>query len=82
MLAKKKVNKNSEVFYRRLPSFILIFIVQHAVAITFIVRVCDLLAEFRANALIFFRMFQAAGAVAAGALEALANCLHYLFIFI
>ena len=48
-----------------------ILVVEHAVAVALEVRIGDLLPEFFADALVFLGAFQAAGAVAAGVLQAL-----------
>ena len=51
-------------------------------AITLEIRVCHLLPELLTNALIFLCPLQAAGAIAAGALQAVPDGLHHFLIFI
>ena len=51
-------------------------------AIAYVVRVGDLLPELLANALIFLRALHTAGAIAAGALQAVPDGLNHFFIFI
>ena len=46
------------------------------------IRVFHLLPELLADALIFFRPFQTAGAISAGALETFPDHLHHFFIII
>ena len=60
---------------------ILIFNIEHTVAIALEIGVCYLLAEFFANTFVFLSPFQATGAVAAGALQTFLDHLdHFLVI--
>ena len=63
-------------------SFCLVFIVEHAVAVALELRVCDLLAELLADALVFLRSLQPAGAEASGAGQTLFDGGDHLFIFV
>ena len=51
-------------------------------AIALIIRVCDLLTEFFADAFVFLGTFQTAGAVTAGSLETFPNGLDDFLIFV
>ena len=51
-------------------------------AITLEIGVCDLLPEFLADALVFLATLQTAGAVTAGALQALFDHLNHFLIFV
>ena len=51
-------------------------------AVTFEIRVCDLLTEFLANALILLGALKAAGAVTTGPLQTFLNGRHHFLIFI
>ena len=51
-------------------------------AVTFKIRILDLLTEFLAHALVLLRALQPAWAVAAGALESLLNGLNDLLVFV
>ena len=51
-------------------------------AVAFEVGICDLLPKFLADALILLRTSQAAGAIAAGALEPLPDGLHHFFVLV
>ena len=58
---------------------ILALVIQHTVTISLKFRVGHLLPEFLTDALVFFRPLEPAGAVAAGALEAVPDGLdHFL----
>ena len=46
------------------------------------IRVFDLLPELPADALVFFRPLQTAGAISAGALEAFPDHLHHFLVII
>ena len=46
------------------------------------IRVCDLLPEFLANALIFLGTLQPAGAIATGACQAFLDSLDHFLIFV
>ena len=50
--------------------------------VAFVVRICDLFPEFLANTLVFLSAFQAAGAIASGALQALTDRLYHFFVII
>ena len=50
--------------------------------IAFELRIRDLLTKFLADALIFFRALQTAGAITAGTLQSFLDCLHHFLIFI
>ena len=51
-------------------------------AVTFKIRICDLLPEFLADALILFRTLKSAGAVTAGALQAFLDGGNHFFVFV
>ena len=51
-------------------------------AITLEIRVCDLLPEFLADALVFLGALQAAGAITAGPFQAFPDGFHYFLVFI
>ena len=51
-------------------------------AVSLEIGVCDLLAELLANALVFFRPLESAGAVTAGTLQAVLYGLDYFLVFI
>ena len=51
-------------------------------AVALEVRVCDLLTEFLADALVILRAFQTAGAITAGALQTFPDSLYHLLILI
>ena len=51
-------------------------------AVTLEIRVCDLLPKFLADALIFLRPLQAAGAVPAGTLQTVPHGFDNILIFI
>ena len=51
----------------------LFLVIQAAVAVALVVRVCDLLLELPAHAAVLLRAGQTAGTVAAGAAQALAD---------
>ena len=77
------INTQSEICQLLFSHFQkLFFVIQHAVAIAFKVRVRDLLTEFLTDTFIFLRPLQAAGAVSASALEPLLNGGNHFFIFI
>jgi hypothetical protein len=52
------------------------------VTISLKIRVCDLLPEFLADALIFLCPLQAAGAITTGSLQALPDGLYHFLILI
>ena len=51
-------------------------------AVPFVVRICDLLPKFLADALILLCPLQAAGAIASGAFQSIPDHLYHLFVFI
>ena len=66
------------LFFRLLR--LLFLVIKHTVAEALEVWIPDLFAELAAHALVVLRPLETAWAVAAGALEALADTLHDLFI--
>ena len=60
----------------------LILIIEHTVTIPLEIRVCDLGAELRADALIIFVSLHTAGAIATGTLQAFLDGFHYLLVFV
>ena len=68
-------------FFAILENF-LILVIQQAVAVTLKIGVRNLLPEFLTNALIILGTVQPAGAIAAGALQAVPDGLDHFFVFI
>ena len=65
-----------------MTSLVLRFIIKHTVAKAFKFRILDLLFKFLAHTQIFGCAFSAAGAVAAGALQALPDGTDHLLIVV
>ena len=69
-------------FFKKLEKFFLILVIEHAVAVAGEIGISHLLPEFLADALVILGAFQTAGAIAAGALQAVPDGLNHFFIFI
>jgi hypothetical protein len=68
--------------FAKFSKYFSVLIIEHTVAITLKIGVCDLLPELLANTLILLSTLQAAGAIATGTLQAVLYGLDHFCIFV
>jgi hypothetical protein len=68
--------------FAKFSKVFLVLIIEHAVTVAFVIRICDLFTKFLADTLIFLTAFQSARTVTAGTLQAIFDHLYNFFVFI